>query len=202
MQRLRYSEADVPRRIYVFDPPDRFLVGAVGRPGHRTFYLQARRGDVLVTVGLEKAQVAVVGDRIGALLEAVRRAGLAGAPERPERGSKQLSTPPSGADAPSLEEPVDEAFRVGTITLGWNPEDRVVVVEAREEVESEEEDEVDDDAAEGPDIVRVRVSAEDASAFAEHALQVVAAGRPPCPVCGEPLNPEGHLCARRNGFVH
>jgi uncharacterized repeat protein (TIGR03847 family) len=193
------------RRIYVFDPPDRLVVGAVGRPGHRNFYLQARRGDVLVTVGLEKAQVAVVADRIGALLEAVRRAGLEGAEEATPTATAALSAPvPETQPSAELEEPVEEAFRVGTITLGWDPDEQVVVFEAREELEDEDEeaDDVDDDAEEGPDVVRLRVPAAEAAAFADRALRIVAAGRPPCPVCGEPLNPEGHLCARRNGFVH
>lgn len=196
------------RRIYIFDPPDRLVVGAVGRPGHRTFYLQARRGDVLVTLGLEKAQVAVVADRIGALLEAVRRAGLEGAAEAipaPTATAPVGDVPSTSAEAsPGLEEPVEEAFRVGTITLGWDPDEHVVVVEAREELEDEDDeaDEIDDDAEEGPDVVRVRVAAAEAATFAEEALRLIAAGRPPCPVCGEPLNPEGHLCSRRNGFVH
>ena len=195
------------RRIYIFDPPERFVVGAVGRPGHRTFYLQARRGDVLVTVALEKAQVAVVADRIGALLEAVRRAGLEGAAEAvptPTATAPVADATSNTEPSSDLEEPVEEAFRVGTITLGWDPDEHVVVVEAREELEDEDDeaDEIDDDAEEGPDVVRVRVAAAEAATFAEEALRLIAAGRPPCPVCGEPLNPEGHLCSRRNGFVH
>jgi uncharacterized repeat protein (TIGR03847 family) len=191
------------REIYDLGSPDRFVAGAVGTPGQRAFYLQARKGPRLVTVALEKAQVAALAARVVALISAVRQA------EREEAGGESAGKTRAvgglqlGSNVANLEEPVDEKFRVGTLALGWDSEDRVLVVEARAQTEEEDDPETfpDDDDV-GPDLVRVRLEADAAEAFAESALRVVASGRPPCPVCGEPLDPQGHLCPRRNGFVH
>jgi hypothetical protein len=210
------------RAIYDMGSPDRFVAGAVGEPGNRTFYLQARKGPRLITVGLEKAQVAALAARVVALLTAIRRAEQHMSEAEPSAGgdaprarrsamraapsSAGAATPgdPAGEDrAGTLEEPVDERFRVGTMALGWDAEDHVLVLEARAQTEEEDDpDEFPDDDETGPDLVRVRLEAATAEAFAEDALRVVASGRPPCPVCGEPLDPQGHLCARRNGYVH
>jgi uncharacterized repeat protein (TIGR03847 family) len=189
------------RRIFSFDPPDRFLCGTVGAPGHRTFFLQATKGGAVVSVALEKQQVALLADRIGALLDELGRRGV------------ELPPVTLGAvdDAP-LVEPVDEQFRVGTLTLAWDAERRVVMIEARELTDDEDDDEDDEDAEapvpfldespEGPDLLRIRLDPLDARVFAQRAERVVAAGRPPCPLCGQPLDPQGHLCPRRNGYVH
>jgi uncharacterized repeat protein (TIGR03847 family) len=197
------------REIYDLGSPDRFVAGAVGTPGKRSFYLQARKGTRLVTVAIEKAQVAALATRVVALLSAVRRAEREAAGPESVPGIKstgriaRLGATESTADVGQLEKPVDEQFRVGTMALGWDAEDRVLVLEARAETEEEDDpQEFPDDDLTGPDLVRVRLEADAAEAFAEGALRVVASGRPPCPVCGEPLDPQGHLCARRNGFVH
>ena len=79
-----------------------------------------------------------------------------------------------------------------------------MLLEAREQTEDEEEDEeeaFDDDAEDGPDLLRVRITPLAARAFVGRALRVLAAGRPPCPLCGQPLDPQGHLCPRRNGHL-
>ena len=184
----------MPRQIYVFDPPDQFVAGAVGQPGNRTFYLQARKRQAVVSVALEKAQVAALAERLLALVRELRRQGVQGLP-----GSAAASE-----ESRSLEEPIRELFRVGTMTLGWDGDDQVVVVEARAQQpdEDEEPEEIADDDPNGPDLIRVRMPLATAEAFAERALEVVAAGRPPCPVCGLPLDPQGHLCPRRDGYVH
>ena len=180
------------RRIHLFDHPDRFVADAVGQPGQRTFYLQAREGERIVTVVLEKTQVVVLAQRLLELLEAVGRRGL------------ELPPDPSGADdASPLDEPLDEAFRVGTIALGWDVERGQAMVETRAEVEDDDDPgELADDAPEGYDLVRVFLGAPAVRAFARRAARVAAAGRPPCPMCGQPLDPQGHLCPRRNGYVH
>ncbi|HSW41517.1 MAG TPA: DUF3090 family protein [Patescibacteria group bacterium] len=198
------------RRIFDFGHPDRFLAGTVGRPGDRTFFLQARRGSALVSVVLEKIQVQVLAERMTLLLAEVARRGV--------RVPEALG--PGDDDTAPLDEPLVEAFRVGTMTLAWNGESDEIVVEARArpEVDDDEDDEDDDaededddeeeaielsdDDPDGPDLLRVRLTPTRARAFAEGALRTVAAGRPPCPLCGLPLDPTGHLCPRRNGYVH
>ena len=192
----------MPRQIYVFDPPDRFVAGAIGQPGERQFYLQARKGALLATVALEKSQVAVLAERLGSLISEVRRRGLERTAVEPRRDLGLLI-----ADPHRLEGPIRELFRVGTITLSWDGEDGVVVVEARAQQADDDDDdeplEVADDDEDGPDLIRVKLPARSAETFAERALQVVSSGRPPCPLCGMPLNPEGHICPRRNGtLVH
>lgn len=182
----------MPRRIFVFDPPERFVAGTVGRPGQRTFYLQARGGDRLVSVVLEKVQVAALADRLGVLLDELRRRGVS----IPVEGA-------SGADDPEpLEEPGAGEFRAGTLSLAWDTGTEEIIVEARavtDEEDADEEDEVDDDDPEGPDLLRVRMTPTAAVAFVGQARRAVASGRPPCPWCGQPLDPQGHFCPRRNG---
>jgi uncharacterized repeat protein (TIGR03847 family) len=184
------------RRLFIFDPPDRFMAGTIGEPGNRTFYLQARAGGRIVSVALEKVQVAVLAERLGALLDELDRRGLADATGVGYGESV-------GDGTASLDEPLNEVFRAGTLSLGWDADDDVVIVEARaqgdEDEETEPPQEVDDDDPDGPDLVRVRMSAADARAFVDRAVRVVASGRPPCPLCGQPLDPQGHLCPRRNG---
>jgi uncharacterized repeat protein (TIGR03847 family) len=182
----------MPRRRFIFDPPDRFVTGTVGEPGQRTFFLQARDGVRVVSVALEKVQVAVLADRLGALLLELDRRGIA--PAAPEETS--------GEDTSPLDEPLNEAFRAGALTLGWDGDAERVLVEARAEPEDGEPidpDEDDDEDEDGPDLLRVRMTADAARSFVERAVRVVASGRPPCPLCGQPLDPTGHLCPRRNG---
>jgi len=214
------------RRLFVFDPPDRFVAGTIGVPGNRTFFIQARRAGQLVSVVLEKVQVAVLAERLGVLLDELETRGIS----------------PSTSDAPEdpapLEEPINDAFRATTLTLGWDGDAERILVEARAEGEDdedeldadeaegdEEEDEgetidlssieglagspagellaafegVDEDDEDGPDTLRVRLSPAEARSFVNRALSVVAAGRLPCPLCGQPLDPQGHICPRRNG---
>lgn len=193
------------RRIFSFDSPDSFVCGALGQPGQRTFYLQATKGSNVVSVALEKAQVAVLAERLATLLLALRQGGLS-IGEEPLIGK------------PELAEPIIEQFRVGTLTLGWDGDRERVVIEAREltDADDDEDDDDDDDEqaaepdeaqglvasdlTEGPDVVRVQLEPDAALAFASGAAAVVQAGRPPCPQCGAPLEPTGHFCPRRNGY--
>jgi uncharacterized repeat protein (TIGR03847 family) len=185
----------MPRRRYLFDPPDRFVAGTVGEPGNRTFFLQARDRGRLVSVVLEKVQVAVLADRLNELLD-----------ELEQRGITQIEPPPTG-DVEPLDEPIVEAFRAGTLTLGWDGSAERVLVEARAQTEDEDEEDeeaeseslVEDDAEDGPDLFRVRLTAPAARAFVERAVRLVSSGRPPCPLCGQPLDAQGHICPRRNG---
>lgn len=194
----------MPRRIYDFSVPDRFIAGTIGEPGQRTFYLQAKKGAAIVSVALEKVQVVVLAQRIAELLAEMGRRGI----------GLSAGGPASEEDGAALSEPVIESFRVGTMTLAWDGDADEVIVEARAEVEEDEgeeaeasadEDEpdvIDDLDPDGPDLVRVRLTPGRARVFAERALEVAASGRPPCPLCGRPLDPGGHVCPRRNGYVH
>jgi uncharacterized repeat protein (TIGR03847 family) len=185
----------VPRRRYIFDPPERFVAGTVGEPGERTFFLQARDGGRVVSVVLEKVQVAVLADRLNRLLDELDQRGLTVATQL------LADTTP---DAEPLDEPIVEAFRAGTLTLGWDGSSDRVLVEARAQTEDEDEATEadvlpDDDAEDGPDVFRVLLTAPAARAFVDRAIRVIASGRPPCPLCGQPLDPQGHICPRRNG---
>lgn len=160
--------------VHRYDLPDRFVSGTVGPPGQRTFFLQAREGDRTTSVALEKEQVAVLADRLDDLLEQVGETAEA-----------------SAADSEPLEQPIEQDFRVGTMTLAWNEDGKAVVIEAFAVTESE-----DDEADE---VLVVRLPAAMARAFSERAKLVVAAGRPNCQFCGQPIDPDGHVCPRSNG---
>lgn len=187
----------MPPVVHQFDPPDRFVAGTVGPPGQRTFFLQARAGSRMVSVALEKQQVAVLAERIDLLLDQVMN---------DELGQSVIPAvaPLDLLDSSPLDQPIEEEFRAGTMTLSWDPTDRRVVVEvfARDEtVEIEpQEGEQTTDEPEPSEIFLVRLAPGPARAFVHRAEQVVSAGRPTCPFCGEPIEPEGHLCVRANGF--
>jgi uncharacterized repeat protein (TIGR03847 family) len=172
------------RRLFIFDGPDRFVPGAVGEPGDRAFFLQARKGGALVSVGLEKSQVAALATRLEDLLDAVEAA------------------PEAVPDDPGLEEPVVELFRVGAMALAYDPTTEAIVIEAQTPTEDGDYVELPDDADEGPDLLRVRIDARQARGFVRHAEALVAAGRPACPFCGQPLEASGHFCPRSNGHLN
>jgi uncharacterized repeat protein (TIGR03847 family) len=178
--------------VYYYDPPDRFVAGAVGQPGERVFYLQATSSGRMTSVVLEKFQVSLLAERIDELLDEVLR--RTGGP------AEESAAPPAGLqdDAP-LQSPVMEDFRVGAIALAWDSDGGMVVIEAQEESEEPIEPLADDLPPDGPGVLRVRITPGAARAFAQRALRVVAAGRPPCPLCGLPLDAEGHVCPRQNG---
>jgi uncharacterized repeat protein (TIGR03847 family) len=186
----------MPRQVFFYDPPDRFVVGTVGEPGNRTFFLQAKGKGRITSVALEKQQVAALAEQVDKLLDEVLR-GTSGTAPVP------AIAPAESEDLGPLEQPIEEEFRVGTLALGWDAQaDRVVIV-AQARAEGDEEVDtpsIDDDAAEGPDVLRVRLTGSMARAFAKRAMSVVSAGRPPCPFCGLPLDAGGHICPRQNGY--
>jgi uncharacterized repeat protein (TIGR03847 family) len=174
------------RRLFIFDTPDRFTAGTEGEPGRRAFFLQARKGGTLVSVGVEKAQVAALAERLDDLLDAVDAPSPAG-------------HAPSPAPGGPLDEPVVELFRVGAMALAWDADNASVVIEAQTPTEDGEYAEVADDAPEGPDLLRVRLGQDEARRFVRHAEALLESGRPPCPFCGQPLDPQGHFCIRSPG---
>ena len=184
------------RIVFEYDPPDRFVAGTVGEPGQRTFYLQASGGGRTTSVALEKQQVAALAERVEALLDEVVR-------QSSGEASVPAVTPADVSDSDPLSSPIEEEFRVGTMAIAWDATDEVVVIEAQELTEDEDDTEtslIEDDADEGPTLFRVRVSGAVARAFVTRAQAVVAAGRPPCPFCGGPLDAGGHVCPRANGY--
>ena len=190
----------MPRVVFEYDPPERFVAGTVGEPGQRTFFLQASGNGRTTSVSLEKQQVLVLAERVEALLDEVARrsAGEAAAP---------AVSPPAAEDKAPLESPVEEEFRVGTMALAWDPDDEVVVIEAQavtDDDDGRDSDDgsplIDEDDENGPPLLRVRVSGTLARSFVVRAQAVVAAGRPPCPFCGGPLDAAGHVCPRANGY--
>src|SRR5215203_5323526 len=158
------------RRRFLFDTPDRFVAGTVGAPGNRTFFLQARDGARIVSVALEKVQVAALAQRLTDLLDELERRGIEGA----------AAEQPLDANGGPLDEPINEAFRVGTLSMGWDTQDDLVLVEAREllavdeDAEAEEDEEAeafDDEDEDGPDFLRVRLTALAARTFVAQALR-------------------------------
>ncbi len=201
------------RQVFLFDRPDRFVAGTVGQPGERTFFLQASEGPRTVSVSLEKAQVAVLADRMDELLTEVAQRGLSEDEQAATRSREPVVRAVLAAlsgdadevaavdDVDPLTAPVEEEFRVGAMGLAWDSDGDAVVVEAVAGGEEPvDEDTILSDTDDGPDALRVRISPVAARAFIARARRVIAAGRPACPLCALPLDPSGHICPRQNGY--
>ncbi|MGY4720986.1 DUF3090 family protein [Naumannella cuiyingiana] len=181
-----------------YDAPDRFVAGTVGEPGERTFFLQAREGNRITSVVCEKQQVSVLAEHLGRILdEVVRRSG-----DVPDAYAQPRDVQP-------LDAPIDEEFRVGTMTLAWDPDQARVVIEMFAQTDAADDmpdDETSADevaAAESEragEVFVVRITPAGAREFVARANAVVAAGRPACPFCAQPLDPAGHICPRSNGY--
>lgn len=180
--------------FYEFDDVEAFTTGAIGRPGSRVFYLQARQGGQRVAVKCEKQQVAAIAEYLRRVLN-----------DLPPPDDRPM---PASLD---LVEPVEEAFVLGPIGLGYDrTTDRLVVQldEIRfggdddddlDDDDDDLDDDLDDDDDDGPEgHVRLYVTRGQAALFCEHAAQIVAAGRPDCRWCGHPIDPDGHPCPRMN----
>jgi uncharacterized repeat protein (TIGR03847 family) len=185
--------------VHRYDPPERFVAGTVGPPGQRTFFLQARSGARITSIALEKQQVSVLAERVDDLLDELLRV---------EGGAGLIpAVMPAGMeDSAPLEQPIEEEFRAGTMTLAWDAEASRVVIEVFpiDESEAEEEPladpEAEDEMPTPDEVLVVSLTPAAARAFCTRAQAVVAAGRPPCQFCGGPMDPNGHLCPRANGF--
>jgi len=181
----------MPTIVHEFAWPDRLVVGTVGRPGAREFYLQARTKARIVTVALEKQQSALLAEKIDEVLDELRS--TEGNPFRvPD------SMPVELVDNDPLEQPLDTQFRTGAIGLGWDPTTAQIVIEAYAvaDVRDVDPDEFGSEPieVEPPESLLVHIPVGMARAFAKRTLEVVGAGRPSCPLCGYPMNPEGHVC--------
>jgi uncharacterized repeat protein (TIGR03847 family) len=187
--------------VHRYDAPDRFVAGTVGQPGERTFFLQAREGNRMTSVVCEKQQVSVLAEHLDRVLDEVQR-----------RSAGQVDVPPASSaasDTDPLDAPINEEFRVGTMTIAWDPSIDRIVIELFSNVDVDEEErpqETSSPAAEEPDEIEadevfvVKITASYARDFVARAQALVAAGRPSCPFCLQPIDPQGHICPRANGY--
>lgn len=174
----------MPNQVYDLNPVDRILPAAVGEPGKRVFYLQARKGRRLITMVCEKEHVAALAIAAERLLLA-----LAG-------GNAEAVAAPDPADTALLavEYPLNPLFRVGQLNLGYDEASQRLVIIAQELLEEDDES--------TPSVVRLWATPAQMRAFSMRGQELVAAGRPTCAMCGQPMEPEGHYCIRRNGHGH
>lgn len=177
-------------QLFLFDPAERFVVGTVGVPGERTFFLQARTGSRLISVSLEKSQVAALADRIQQIIREIRSSEPLTIFERVARDDQPLETP------------IDEEFKVGVIGIAYLADRKLIEIDlqAIADSQSPEEDELLMEISKSQDILRVCISLGYSESFVKRAIAVVGAGRTPCPFCGAPIDPNGHLCPRANGY--
>lgn len=170
---------------FEFPDVERITVGTVGEPGQRTFYLQVRHTQQLVTLKMEKQQVAALAQLLAELLS-------------------DLPTPdvPPGP-APDLEEPVLAEWPVGAMQLAYDTAlDRIVILAEEVPVDDEPEDPdnpAGDDGSGDEGMARISITREQAAALVIRSTELVASGRPMCPLCGNPIDPTGHSCPRTNG---
>jgi uncharacterized repeat protein (TIGR03847 family) len=186
--------------VHRYDSPDRFVAGTVGQPGERAFFLQARQGNRITSVGLEKQQVSVLAEHLDRVLDEVRR-----------RSAGRVEVPPASStpsDTQPLDAPITEEFRVGTMTIAWDPTIDRIVIELFSNVEGEDEvaeelpttAEEAESAIDADEVFVVKITASYARDFVARAQALVKAGRPACPFCLQPLDPSGHICPRANGY--
>ena len=159
------------------EPVDRITADAVGEPGERTFYLQARKDDVLVTIVVEKQQVELLSSSILEILSRVGKETEQGPPE----------------EEMDLEDFLEPMWRAGRLSIGYLEDRDMLQLEVEELVDEDEE--IDHE----PDRVRLWATPEQMLSLSRHGAAVVARGRPRCQFCGNPLDPEGHVCPAMNG---
>lgn len=163
-----------------FTRPERFVAGTVGEPGERAFYLQLRSSSRLFSVAVEKAQVQAMSARLDVMINEIRKT------------NPLLTIEKFSIDDAPLESPIDAEFQIGAMSLAWDEETQLICVELFELEDDEEEGE--------GEVVEINISVGMAAAFAARSKAVVNAGRLPCPFCGIPIDPRGHLCPRANGY--
>lgn len=177
---------DVPAHVHEFDWPDRVVIGTVGPPGARTFYLQARAGAQIVSIALEKQQSALLAQKIDEILDQLSAV-------EGNRYSVPTSTPVELVDNDPLEA-VEEQFRAGTIGIGWDPTTAQVIIEAHPLLDDADDDALDGGEEEASEMLRVKMPVGTARAFTQRTREIVEAGRPLCTLCGYPMDPDGHTC--------
>lgn len=177
----------MPTTVHDFAWPDRVVIGTVGVPGQRTFYLQVRMGKQVVSIALEKQQSAQLAEKIDEILDQLIT--LEGNPF-----SVPTSTPIELVDNDQLES-VEEQFRTGVMSLGWDPTTAQIVVEAYPLTDVDPDSPFPEDEADAAEVLRVRMPVGTARAFSKRTREIVGAGRPICVLCGQPIDADGHTCA-------
>lgn len=167
---------------YELNPVTKITAGAIGPPGKRVFYLQARREDELLTLLVEKQQI----QALAAGLEQFLKELVQKHPDLP-----QASSDFSDAEM-ELEQPVDPAFRVGQLGLAYDESSDKLVLVAREvEAEGQEPGQAS--------VARLWCTRSQIRSMCQWGLELASRGRPICGNCGEPMDPEGHFCPKSNG---
>lgn len=174
--------------LRTFESVDRFTVGTVGIPGERTFFLQFRSQLALISLSLEKSQVAAMSERLDYMLKEIRSI-------HPLSPRPQLQR-----DSLPLESPVMDEFRIGSIAIFYDDASEKIQIDLREINLNSDEEEDDLPILDDVEIVRIFITPSQALIFHDRAELVIAAGRQPCPFCGLPIDPQGHLCSRANGY--
>lgn len=164
---------------FLFDSVERFIAGTVGTPGEREFFIQARNGNRLTTVAVEKLQVGALAERLEIVINDLRK------------NDSSIRITPSEVDDAPLELPIESEFIVGAISMAWDEVSQLMSIELFE---------IATDETESSNSLKVQLSISMCSAFVKRSKALVSAGRLPCPFCGIAIDPQGHLCPRANGY--
>lgn len=164
---------------FAFESVERFVAGTVGQPGERAFFIQARDGNRLVTVAVEKLQVAALAERLEIVIKDFRKSD----------SSVHLLT--AEIDDAPLELPIESEFEVGSISISWDESARLMSIEFIE---------IDSGEIEALNSLSVQLNITMCNSFIKRSKALISAGRLPCPFCGIPIDPQGHLCPRANGY--
>lgn len=171
--------------VYEVNPAAHITTGAIGQPGKRVFYLQAADRNATVTLIVEKLQVEALAQSIAQLMDELHE----------KFPNLQRTEVAYRADRMALQMPLDPAFRVGQLGLGYDP-DRDLMVLVAQEITTEERN------PEEAGVARIFATRAQMLALSQHGLALVRQGRPICGLCGQPIDPGGHFCPRSNGHKH
>ena len=197
MRRKKFGFGEVPKAKGVWytkfmprfeidvDPCDHITADAIGNPGQRVFYIQAFQDQRTITVIIEKAQLNSLAIGIEQFLSQINEKN----PDLPEASGDYVE------EVMRINPPVDPLFRAGEIGLGYEKDRDLVVVFVKEIL-------TEDDDPENAAVVRFWATRTQVRMLARWGMQVVSRGRPICPQCGQPEEPEGHFCPKKNGHMH
>lgn len=166
-------------------PVTHITTDAIGQPGKRIFYIQAWQNTRTITLIIEKIQIQSLAVGLEQFLADIQK-------RYPELADVEGSF---DENRMHIQPPVDPLFRVGELGLGYDQDNDLIVLVAREIVE-------DDENAEEARTVRFWCTRDQIRAMCRWGLEVAGRGRPLCPQCGEPMDPEGHFCPKKNGHKH